>query len=465
MIINRTEKEKSQTPRDKLNVERVLTGSLIFFGLLPSQSGTGCSRRWQMMRAAFWISLAAVSVIFEFMSKINTLIQTPNRDIEVLYLVQYSQYWIKTIAVVLILTIFYRKSSKIVSLMDQLNVPESHHADDDKVHRREGLKEYHRTGCLLMALAIIICTMTTMRVLDLISLASDATASAKLFGMEVNLFGVEVVKYFTRDCTEPIRLLCSGYIGLLLCRFSTGLAVESRKLLQQHASNNRACSLGVLTRTDICSAWKAREAALTMSRTIQEECGLLLLVILLADVLCLNASFANFLSLIMPHVQPEVQYHAKDLIRNCAQIILYSMSAYTLTFWLIRLDDIDKSTQEIVKILQSTNCHHIMSKTTPRLTIGGLESYGSSSKDAQGHEKLQEKDDLAMPLFMLDSSCFQTRAVAPCIAGCGPVTRVTVFSVLGILVTFFCFMMDQVGRGQEKNDRSILPSYNSSCST
>ncbi|OWA51405.1 hypothetical protein BV898_15888 [Hypsibius exemplaris] len=89
------------------------------------------------MRAAFWISLAAVSVVLEFISKINTLIQTPNSDIEVLNLVQYSQYWYKTIAVVLILTIFYRKSNTIVSLMDQLNVPQSHYADDDKIHRRE----------------------------------------------------------------------------------------------------------------------------------------------------------------------------------------------------------------------------------------------------------------------------------------------------------------------------------------
>ncbi|OWA51412.1 hypothetical protein BV898_15895 [Hypsibius exemplaris] len=373
------------------------------------------------MRAAFWIFLAVVSVVFELMTKINAIIQTPNRDIEVWNLVQYSQYWIKTIAVVLILTVFYRKSSTIVSLMDQLNVSQSHYADDNKIHRPEGLKEYYKTGCLLMVLAIYTCTMTTTKVLSLISLASDATASIKLFGIEANIFGKEVVKYVTRDCTEPIRLLCSGYIGLLLCRFSTGLAVESRKLLQQHASNCPAGHLGVLTRTDICSAWKAREAALIMSRTIQEECGSLLLGILLADVLCLNASFANFLSPILP----QVPYQAEDYARNCAQIILYFMSAYTLTSGLIRLDDID----------------------------------------AQGHEKLQKKEDLGLPLFMLESSCFQTRAVAPCIAGCGPVTRVTVFSVLGILVTFFCFMMDQVGRGQEKNDRSILPSYNSSCST
>ncbi|OQV19759.1 hypothetical protein BV898_06298 [Hypsibius exemplaris] len=429
----------------------VLSHCLTFVGLLPNSLAETTNWR-QIAKISLLFILSFIALAFEIMAKIAKLIELPNGDVQVFDVVQYSQYWVKTVVVIMIFVLVVRKSRTMLRLMEQLDSFMDEHSEQGKSDRWWWplSNQTTITASVTVAFSLYVLTMTATRVRTVIRHYEDGGPAVPFLGWEMHKALSEVIMLVGRNYTEPIRVMCAGYLGILLCRFAEGLAVKCENVFAKIASGSRI----TLTSEDVQEAWNAREMALTMSELISDNLGSLLSAIIISDVLCLNSSFANFLF-------PCTIYTVFDQIRNGVQIVVYITSLLSITTGLIRLHDIDDRTWNIVKKLQSGNTHCLMFARNSGLGTGKVLQTWRSFKAAQGCE-IAEEVDLVLPLYILDSSCFGHRKVAPVIAFFGHVTRGTIISAFGLLLTFFCFMMDQLGRSQNRGAATATLSLNSS---
>lgn len=355
--------------------EIVLTRCLSFFGLLPSAATAQPNSKvviasnsnkllplrsfyiyWQTAKFIPLILLAGVGVIYEVLSKIADLIHntTLDGDIQVVHLVQYSQYWIKTFVVVLIFALFYAKSSSILDLIQQFdraitpaiddsskNSVKGHHNHDggtEKVNISKNVEGHHcgrtekvTSTAVLITVVIYMAAVAGTRLYAASTSPERYELRAFLVG-EISYMSAEFVMLFVRHFPEAVRFLCSAYLGVVLFRFSRSSAEECQEVLRRVIRGDNKADGGLSIRY-LQAAWMARERALASTEKVQIRLGGLLAVILMADILCLNSCLANFL-------MPNDMQTWDDQVRNAVSIFCYLASSGSIAAGLIRLHDI-----------------------------------------------------------------------------------------------------------------------------
>jgi hypothetical protein len=153
----------------------------------------------------------------------------------------------------------------------------------------------------------------------------------------MNVMQEELILLFSRNLTEAVRLLFSGYMAVLLCRFSKIWAIQCRSQLVVNSKNDSQIILA--TKENIEKAWAAREQALHMTSTIQKEFSSLLTIIVLSDLVSLNSTLANFL----------LERSMTIFLRNGVTVLLFSVSTLTIASGLINLTD------QVINIISTKN--------------------------------------------------------------------------------------------------------------
>ena len=285
----------------------------------------------QAFRFSFFILVASAAVIFELWSKIESLLNDHLDKVQLLDVIQSSQYWIRTSAVLVITGLFYGKCSFILATVKQLTTSTDEQCLFGKTNRENLI-----AGSVILSCTAYILTTGTTRILNIIREVGGG--NREIFDILVTYVTSgqsEYIRLFTRNTTEPIRVICAGYLGIFLHRFKRGLAAKCERILSNaiHKKNDP------LNDADLQEAWNAREMALTMAGMIQRELGPLLSVILIVDVLCLNACFANFLYPIDGNSAGFIMFHFDDYIRNVTDIVVYLTSLFCVSYGLISLND------------------------------------------------------------------------------------------------------------------------------
>jgi hypothetical protein len=153
----------------------------------------------------------------------------------------------------------------------------------------------------------------------------------------MNVMQEELILLFSRNLTEAVRLLFSGYMAVLLCRFSKIWAIQCRSQLVVNSKNDSQIILA--TKENIEKAWAAREQALHMTCTIQKEFGFLLTIIVLSDLVSLNSTLADSL----------LERSMTIFLRNGVTVLVFLVSTLTIASGLINLTD------EVINIIWTKN--------------------------------------------------------------------------------------------------------------
>ncbi|OWA51082.1 hypothetical protein BV898_15582 [Hypsibius exemplaris] len=105
--------------------------------------------------------------------------------------------------------------------------------------------------------------------------------SADLFGLPVTMLEQHAFLLGTRIFTEGVRILCSGYVGMLLNEIRRDLQATSRSISKHTLGSVRAFLTNI---TDISAA---RERDIVLAKSTEQQLSVLLITCFLADILSL----------------------------------------------------------------------------------------------------------------------------------------------------------------------------------
>jgi hypothetical protein len=256
---------------------------LKFLGLLQLRN----SSLYHRISSLVVLFLSMLALIYEAISKIAYLNQDKEKGNQLVTIIDLSQYVVKSFCTLVILGIFWRKSSAITDIMDQLSV-----LFDSKLLNAKA-KENRITGMVLVAFILynaVIIGGRAMVVINRQTLPGQWDLIPFPF-IKIDEMQDQILILFLRNSTESMRLLCSGYLALLLHRFAGGLAVQCELQLVMESG----CCSSSLTRIKIQRAWKARERALMLADAVENELGVLIGFIMLTDIVSINSSLASSL--------------------------------------------------------------------------------------------------------------------------------------------------------------------------
>ncbi|OQV19758.1 hypothetical protein BV898_06297 [Hypsibius exemplaris] len=353
-----------------------------------------------------------MSFLYSFVCYLADFNHREPYDLKFSEAVYFSQYWVKGLATLFILTIFCSKSAVMLDIMEHTETYKR-----EMKHPRPFEQTYY-AGAVFMTFLLFNAIMIGSRIYQTFVSHRDCWGLINSFPwFDVNYMQDEMFTGFVSNFTESLRLLCSGFVGLILVEFSCGPASECRAILQ------RTKSLADLS-SDLPKAWTAREQSLVTAIGFRTHLTTLLIMILLSDVICLNAAFSSFVVLTVP----------ESLVRLVVSILLYVVSIYSVVQGLICLTHTDDSTLEIVQQLQSVSGQ---ARAQPRQTLPALVTRANVDPDVV---------ELRSNLMTFSAGCFGGRKLAPPLHGLGNVTQGTVFTIFGLLFTFLIFMMEESHR-------------------
>ncbi|OQV14500.1 hypothetical protein BV898_11340 [Hypsibius exemplaris] len=398
---------------------RLITPKLysIVLGLLHDQHGSHCSRR---IRGVIVILVSALSCVYEVENTVYAVVTTKTTPYSGIYNIaegiRLAQYPLKTITTTAILMVFFSKSSRLAELTQKARPSFACSSMLLRDKTRNVRKVNRISGTIFVTFAAYCILMIWNRVVRIV----ETQSSPGEWGLsdfpwpKLNWLQTQVINFFMRNTSEAIRLLCSGYLSLLLYKFSMGLASDCQTILDVTNYNYPTVSENVLMQ-----AWDAREDALKLAAIQRAEMGTLLWLSLTTDILCLSATCADFLFV--------EDYTAG--FRNVAQILLYTVSLMSVSMGLISLTEQVLIAQYMYTYTQRPHrpADGVVASAFERTTRDG--SY-----------------DVLRLVSLFKSSCFGTRRAVPIVPGFGYVTTATIFNALGLLFTFICFMMDQYNR-------------------
>ena len=234
--------------------------------------------------------------------------------------VNLSQYPLKTSTTMVILFAFWWKSSAIVRLRNEIY----------------GLTEFPmkpsriKTIIRIVTFATFLLNNVVLIGYRIVRILASQTSPGKWHfttfpWVPVNLMEEQLINLFMRNFTENLRVLCSGYLAIVLYDFHVGPASDCREILSRSISSSD--KKVQLTKFAMERAWNRRELSLELADTIQAELGPLLTLILIADAVSVNANFSDFL----------FAMDALGLVRDFAGIAMYICSFLCVTGGLVSL--------------------------------------------------------------------------------------------------------------------------------
>ncbi|OQV24812.1 hypothetical protein BV898_01402 [Hypsibius exemplaris] len=425
-----------------VTAETILRAILRLFGQLTTDTNPSLSHR---IRGLLIIALSVLNFLYEVVNIQNNVALKLHNGRTYVYkiaeAVNVSQYPMKTVTTMVILVTFWWKSPTIVNLMR--TVSENRRLDESKMlwKKRETIISNRISGMILVTFTVNLVMMVCYRTLRIRSAEISPgqwPVAAFIPWVEINIMQEHIITFFLRNTTESVKLFCCGYLAVILYKFKTGLAADCRYFLEAPTG------MDPLHQVDVQLAWNAREEALTVARLLQKKLGSFLAFILLADVVCLHATFGDFLFL-----TTYVTY-----IRNIASILMYFVSVGCLARGLIGLMDKDREAQELVEKLQSGLSHGTAGTTTDGAPRDWKEEGVKVHRGCKG-----DKIDLLRMLTAMKKHCFGIRKAAPVVPVFEYVTRSRMLNAAALLFTFTCFMLDQYG--QNGPDSLEVPIQNS----
>jgi hypothetical protein len=253
---------------------------------------------WHNIRALPVLILAVLALIYEVFREVLYFMNNQSANLKLVDYIQVMQYTFKAISTLLILIIFWRKSSSIIRFTNKLDELQ----EESEIHitevKREKIKSENRVaGFFLLTFVIYMVSMIGIRVADVLSSAPLqgpwSAASPPWDAFHMTVLDENVFILLTWTLTNAVKLLCSGYLAVLLFSFGKGSAAHCRLHLACILRNGDDVAA---VKMNINHAWNLREEALTMAKFIQSELGILLGFIMFADIMSVNSILASFLS-------------------------------------------------------------------------------------------------------------------------------------------------------------------------
>jgi hypothetical protein len=174
----------------------------------------------------FIIGLSVAAFAFETTTNINMLLTgaTSNQGTTIMNVVDAWRYLFKTMAAMVVLITFWRKSVALTNITNEINNFNELPARNSK---GIGKKCSRLAGLVVVVFVLYLSGMTVTRVVDIILKPRPwPTGFLGMTSLQIEAFAL-----FTRNYTEAIRLLCSGYLGVVLTEFRDGPGAECRSIL------------------------------------------------------------------------------------------------------------------------------------------------------------------------------------------------------------------------------------------
>ncbi|OQV19765.1 hypothetical protein BV898_06304 [Hypsibius exemplaris] len=407
---------------DKLSFgEQLLNYILTGIGLL----GPGNEDRFTSARRTISMSMlvlmSVLAFLYELTANLNFLTEAHPHGVRIVDIVYSVKYIVKTFTTLVVLIVFWQRSGKLANLKIELN--EKHVMNEqNKGNRKRNRDENFIALITILTFVLYLSATLFTRVYNVLHQNDQAVANFPW--IELTLLQEEMIIFVLRNITEGIRVLCSGCLGIFLVQFSSGLATACYTMLKCAQRKRENLVSGELTKI-----WASRENALAMAGSIQRELGALISVIFITDISSMVCVVGETLRLGSP----------MGRIRLGVSTTIYLVSFFSLSHGLVRLTDVDEKTLNIVKKIQSARIQDEITRREDR-------SERCASKAPTAWEAWRSTTTAMdwitfSPAFYF--SCFGSRKATLAVSGFGYVSRGTILSVFGLLVTFFCFLLEQ----------------------
>jgi hypothetical protein len=264
---------------------------LRFLGLLHPIEATF----YDQIRAVPIILLSLSALVYETFTRLFCLFNNPSGNLELTGFLDSSQFVVKTSSTLLTLMMFWQKSSTIARIRRKVKDLEESKTDLTTLTLKKRKSENKITGLVWMTCLLYLATVigTRMkRILGSVSPNGHWNDASPPWDKVFNVMQREVLILLTENLTEFVKLLCSGYLAVLLSRFGRGLAAQCKfhlELASKESSEEFSISI------NIERAWHGREEALNLTASIQNELGLFLALTIFADTLSLYSTLTTFL--------------------------------------------------------------------------------------------------------------------------------------------------------------------------
>ncbi|OQV19937.1 hypothetical protein BV898_06204 [Hypsibius exemplaris] len=402
--------------------EKILAKFLSVIGLLTKDIQRDKGTRFRTCRAVLLIATSILAFIFEVTCNV-IFINIKSKSAagtRVTDIVWATKYYIKTISTILVLGLFWWKSSAITAINQAIRSVGGYSVDALKADRITRHCNWFAWLALLGYVQYMIGVTFTR--------AADIYAHPWRSGLfsEYSFMYEEIIALIIRNYTEPIRVLCTGYLVLALVRFGDGLAAECLSLLESSVAGHLQDTLE--------GAWAARERAIKLSTTIHRELQPLITSIIVADISCLIGCVGEVLA----------NQNTFQRVRLVGATFLYLVSMLSLLYGLICITEKDEMTLEALQEACSRNTYNSSRELTTK-------NAGQENAHLADYARLFSTQ-------VFGWSCFGKRQVALDLYGFGRVTSTTVISISGAFVAFFCFLVEQ-------NDRSIAATQGATTGT
>jgi 7tm Odorant receptor len=284
---------------------------------------------WHYMRAVPVLILAVMALIYEACREVFFFMNNRSANSQLVNYIDELQYTVKAFSTLLYLIMFWRKSSSITRIVKKLDdLQEKSATLSTEMMEAKMNSEKKLSAFVLLTFVLYIVCMIGIRVARLLSSAPPKSpwpaASPPWDAFHMTVLDEQVFLLLTWTRTNSVKLLCSGYLALLLFRFGNFSATHCRLHLGCISTNRHEMTA---IKMNIDKAWNGREEALTLAKVIQNELGVLLGFVMLADVVSLNSTLASFL----------FQKHIIQCLNLGLNILLHLLSILGIAIGLIHL--------------------------------------------------------------------------------------------------------------------------------
>jgi hypothetical protein len=213
--------------------EVILGGLLKIFSLYPS-NGKGSFLR--TVSASIMISASVVAFLYEMVGNINVLedVFSSTSGATITNIVYQLKYCIKTAVSVVVLIIFCKKSRGIARIIHQLD----HFYQRARGSGGKNGGQYSRLAFSSLLVFVSYLAVTTFtRVLHIIE---EPWKIRRFYPwLQINILEDECIALLIRNFPEAIRLVSSGFLGVLLVKFAEGPAAECLRILGKTAVSHK----------------------------------------------------------------------------------------------------------------------------------------------------------------------------------------------------------------------------------
>ncbi|OQV19756.1 hypothetical protein BV898_06295 [Hypsibius exemplaris] len=390
-----------------------ITNVLLFCGILRSRNHTRSTvssiSRGLILAVACSLSLIYRCTNYKFTINGGSITLS---NLSIFQIVDYSQYVLRTLGAITVMSIVWRKSV-ILSTLQR----ENRALVKALTHRRST----SNTGALVFLTFILFnviligtraCQLLTT---DMTKLKWDE--STNIPWLKVTYLQDQMFTTFVSYPVESLRLLSLGFVVNIVAEFGHGPASTCLRVLEESATLRDLAG-------NLPEAWAARETSLGIAEKLRSHLTVVLTMAMMFDMLCLNAGLCNFL-------QPK--NGTFTVIRSLLAVWMYVVEILVTVRAVMRLNHIDASTLRKVQQLQSS-----LEQELQLLENGKKDPFFN-------HRALwgRQLQTLRSRLSKFSSACFRERNLALPLHGFGVITYGTVLSIIGLLSTFLIFLMDQ----------------------